>query len=137
MLPRWQHTGPSHGALMAIGPLHQDGTAREDFVLTSLVSWLRDRGLSTVLLERPDRLLPNSRTFTKVTSDALLSITPHTSASQLWACDAMVMAAPFIQVQVLQALHDGLDNIATTRSINIQVEGSFAPIDEPEDKHPC
>lgn len=99
---------------------------REDEVVERLLISLRARDVSAALHERPDRLPPQRRTFTKVTSDALITVGSEEGTLDWWACDVMALSAPFSHAQVLEYLDDELNVLATRRCFEIHLEGSFS-----------
>lgn len=108
--------------------MHSDSNSREDFVVTSLLAFLNRSGIAAQLIERPDRLREEERTFPAITSDSLFRITSRAGPTEWWACDVMVLASPFSHAQILDIIHDGLNPLANAQEIDIYIEGSFASV---------
>lgn len=124
---------------MTLQGVHDVKEAREDAVVLSFLAHLRIRGLAAALVEQPDRLTEDVRTFAAVTSDALFAVDRRAqrlvlshSRRDWWACDVMALAAPFSHSQIPETLHDALNPLAAQQAIVITITGEIRDIKHAE-----
>jgi hypothetical protein len=94
---------------------------REDEVLDSFQRHLRDRGIPSTLIERPDRITPDARTLPALTTDALLRL--HGGTTMFLSCDVMGLAASNDHAQLPLVLHDRLHAAAVEQHQQITITG--------------
>ncbi len=104
----------------------QDKGDQEDRVIRALLDHLGAVGVLAVLLEQPDRLAEDQRTYPAVTSDALIRVTTAGSPVD-WAVDVTSLAAPSDHFVVPNALHERLDPLAAQHGVVIEIIDGMTP----------
>jgi hypothetical protein len=98
---------------------------QEDAVLGSLIARMGGNGLEATLVENPDRLNRDKRTYPDVTCDGLISIL---GADALWAVDVMSVTGPIALTQVTTMIQQRLIGVAVRNDVTIWFEGDLPDI---------
>jgi hypothetical protein len=104
----------------------RDKDDQEDRVIRALLDHLGAVGEAAVLVEQPDRLAADQRTYPAVTSDALIRITTGGLPVD-WAVDVTSLAAPSDHFVVPNALHERLDPLAAHHGVVIEIIEGISP----------